>query len=561
MKKVLAFVLSLVMVLGLAACTNTPDPTVAPTTQPTVAPTEKPTEAPTEAPTEPVPAEVIANHAEFMAAEKDSEITIQAAVQFSGYNEKYGNTSVFLQDEDGGYFIYRMNVTPEQAAQLTPGTIIKVHGFKTNWAGLEEIDGSSATFEVVDGKFEAPAADITARLGADDLIKDQSIKVAVKGATVASKALYSWDGSGQAGANNDLYFDITVDGKNYTFTVETDECPEGSDVYNTVLGLNVGDTIDLEGFLYWYNAPQIHVHNVEVTAKAAAYVPYTFQLKNKTGVIITAAYFYVAGAEDKGESVVPEVWVDKDMEVEENNYEQFIYIVRPEAEKYEWTVVFEDGTEATWEVEGVQNHDEFSFKKGTDPEKWEHELQEDPDDVAAMDAWKAYGLTADGFYPGYVKIGLELKNKTEEEKAIAEFYFYEKGADHTKYPNMIGNLRDAENNFEPALDENGLVMTLWKAGSAKKGGLYVFTFFIRPVAEFYEVYIVFEDGSTLTVEDIPNLVIPTSAGTVNNELSFKSAVDPDQTKIQYDDNEADALPYIAAAIKLGISGDEWYPEY
>ena len=55
------------------------------------------------------------------------------------------------------------------------------------------------------------------------------------------------------------------DGTNtYTFTVESYLCGEGTDVYTTVTNLNVGDVIDVEGFLYWYNGAQPHVTSVTV---------------------------------------------------------------------------------------------------------------------------------------------------------------------------------------------------------------------------------------------------------------------------------------------------------
>ena len=60
MKKALALLLALIMVLSLAACVSEPaptepsnDPTNAPTAKPTDAPTAPPTDAPTDAPTEP----------------------------------------------------------------------------------------------------------------------------------------------------------------------------------------------------------------------------------------------------------------------------------------------------------------------------------------------------------------------------------------------------------------------------------------------------------------------------------------------------------------------------
>ena len=38
----------------------------------------------------------------------------------------------------------------------------------------------------------------------------------------------------------------------------------GTDVYTTVTNLKVGDVIDVEGFLYWYNGAQPHVTSVTV---------------------------------------------------------------------------------------------------------------------------------------------------------------------------------------------------------------------------------------------------------------------------------------------------------
>ena len=76
--------------------------------------------------------------------------------------------------------------------------------------------------------------------------------------------LYGWDGSGQEGTDSDLYFNASVNGTTYTFTVEYYLCNETTDVYKAVQGLNIGDTIDMEGFLYWYEGVNPHITSVIV---------------------------------------------------------------------------------------------------------------------------------------------------------------------------------------------------------------------------------------------------------------------------------------------------------
>ena len=154
-----------------------------------------------------------------------------------------------------------------------PGVKIRVTGYKAEWAG--EVEITDATYEILEADpFIPEALDVTALLGTDDLIAHQNELIAVKGATVVAKKdaagndaafLYNWDGSGAAGNNNDLYFDVEVNGAVYSFTVESYLCGESSDVYQAVTQLNIGDKIDLEGFLYWYNGAQPHV----IAVKAA----------------------------------------------------------------------------------------------------------------------------------------------------------------------------------------------------------------------------------------------------------------------------------------------------
>ena len=158
----------------------------------------------------------------------------------------------------------------EDYAKLVPGTKIKVTGYKTEWSGEVEI-AEGATFEIEEGSYIAPVTDVTDLLGTDDLINYQNQFVAFKGMTVEASQdatgndvafLYNYDGSGEDG--NDLYFNVSLNGQTYTFTVESYLCDNTTDVYNAVKNLKIGDTIDMEGFLYWYEGVNPHITSVTV---------------------------------------------------------------------------------------------------------------------------------------------------------------------------------------------------------------------------------------------------------------------------------------------------------
>ncbi len=292
MKKRMAMVMALGMTVALAACgTEAPAQTTdaaAPTEAEVAAePTEaeaEPTEAeaePTEAEAEPTEAEAEATDAEVMsyadyaAAEVDDPVCVDVYVQATqAWWEKDGQglITVYAADEDGAYFIYNMACTEEDSANLTQGAHILVSGFKSEWSG--EVEIIDATFELVedDATFVAEAEDVTELLGTDELIDHQNQFVAFTDLEVVAKQdadgndaafLYNWDGSGEAGS--DLYFDVkAADDAVYTFTVESYLCGEDTDVYKAVEALNVGDKIDAEGFLYWYEGVNPHITAVTV---------------------------------------------------------------------------------------------------------------------------------------------------------------------------------------------------------------------------------------------------------------------------------------------------------
>lgn len=210
--------------------------------------------------------EGVMTHAEYIAAADDTEVVIEAYVQGkqAWWQDK---ATIYAQDKDGGYFIYEMTCSEEDYAKLTPGTKIKVTGYRTTWSGEIEI-ASGATFEILEGSYIAEAKDVTELLGKDELIDHQNEFVSFKGMTVeaandsGAAFLYKWDGSGEDG--DDLYFNVSLNGQTYSFTVESYLCDKTTDVYAAVKNLKVGDTVDMEGFLYWYEGVNPHITSVTV---------------------------------------------------------------------------------------------------------------------------------------------------------------------------------------------------------------------------------------------------------------------------------------------------------
>ena len=213
----------------------------------------------------------VMTHAGYIAAELETEVTVETYVQAK--QDWWDNKgTIYAQSEDGAYFIYNMAMSQDEYNLLATGTKIRVTGYKAEWAG--EVEITDATFEILEADpYIAEALDVTALLGSEDLIAHQNEKIAIKGAVITAKKdangndvafLYNWDGSGSAGNNNDLYFDVTVGDAVYTLTVESYLCGEDTEVYQAVTALNIGDVVDLEGFLYWYNGMNPHITYLEV---------------------------------------------------------------------------------------------------------------------------------------------------------------------------------------------------------------------------------------------------------------------------------------------------------
>ena len=281
MKKLLALLLAVVMVVALAACqgndgTKEPD-TQAPTEAPTTAEPETETDAPE---TTDAKGEGVMTYAEYAAAELDTEVTVETYVQDrqSWWDNK---ATFYTADQDGAYFLYEMACTEEEYALLVPGTKIRVKGFKSAWAG--EVEITDATFEILEGEYIAEPEEIESITNLDQLEEKMNRRVEFKNMVVGA---YDADGNAIAYKNaeektDDIYFKATLDGKTIDFCVEFYLTGKDTAVYQAVEKLEVGQIIDVECFLYWYNGPNPHVIGLGVA------VP---EDKEEEGVMTYAEY-------------------------------------------------------------------------------------------------------------------------------------------------------------------------------------------------------------------------------------------------------------------------------
>ena len=252
MKKIIAMLLALSLVLAFAGCAS--EKPAETTTAPETTAPEATEAVPDTSETGPAEAEgTVMTHAEYVAADLESAVCVETYVQAtqSWWNNQI---TVYAQSEDGAYFIYNMECSEENAAKLVPGAKIRVTGYKSEWSGeVEIVDG---TFELLEGSYTAEPVDVTDLLGTDALVEHQNEKVTFTGLTVEAIA-YKNDEPG-----DDIYLTLSKDGVSYNFCVEVYLTGTDSDVYTTVGTLNVGDTVDVECFLYWYEGMNPHITSI-----------------------------------------------------------------------------------------------------------------------------------------------------------------------------------------------------------------------------------------------------------------------------------------------------------
>ena len=130
--------------------------------------------------------------AEYVAAEKDAPVVVKGVVTAVIAKSK-GNSynCLYLNDADGGYYIYGMEADPAEAG-IQVGMTVMASGLKDIYSGTHEV--KNATVEIVDSnKTTVTAVDFTSKYTAAATLKDtaltaqQAMLVTVKGVEITGQ--------------------------------------------------------------------------------------------------------------------------------------------------------------------------------------------------------------------------------------------------------------------------------------------------------------------------------------------------------------------------------------
>ena len=194
------------------------------------------------------PEKVVMSWDEFVAAEEDAPVVIQGVIYGIVETTKEKN-DLYLQDENGGYFVYKLSINPAEQV-LKIGMTVRVSGIRDTYYGVYQI--ANASVEILDETIkEVTPIDITKAfvdakdLKAEDLTKYQSMLVTIKGATVLGQD-----------TSNQTYFNFSLGGKQTYVRISTSTSMLSGDA-QTILKQNVANHIgysaDITGFLSIYN--------------------------------------------------------------------------------------------------------------------------------------------------------------------------------------------------------------------------------------------------------------------------------------------------------------------
>ena len=129
--------------------------------------------------------------AEYVAAADDKAIVVKGYVTaFSSKKNGASTNTIYMQDADGGYYVYQLEADPVDL-EIEKGMLIRVTGTKDTYSGTYEV--TNPTVEILEGKTVQTPADYTgifksaATLKDKNLVAKQGFLVTIKGVTLGSQ--------------------------------------------------------------------------------------------------------------------------------------------------------------------------------------------------------------------------------------------------------------------------------------------------------------------------------------------------------------------------------------
>lgn len=203
------------------------------------------------------PTQEVMSWDEFRTAPNDSLITIQGRVSAWTYDGSHGNGNVFLQDEDGGYYAYRLAASlSEYEDYLKVGNEVILEGKKSVFQGLHQLNQKTVTsIKVVD----------RAKDGTDDQNRPTPKDVTQIAKEGKLEPLQStWATALGTYVNKDGGHFIQIGAHEYELYIDSKYISEDklTEVETAVEGFTNGDAIRLTGLVGIYEKPQFFPYQI-----------------------------------------------------------------------------------------------------------------------------------------------------------------------------------------------------------------------------------------------------------------------------------------------------------
>ncbi len=184
---------------------------------------------------------------EFAATEDDKPVVIKGVV--GGIVETSKENDLYLQDENGGYFVYKLAEKPSDLG-IKVGMTVRVSGIRDTYYGVYQV--SNPQVEILDSTIKTvEPIDITKaftdakNLKDESLTRYQSMFVTIKGATVLGQD-----------ENDSTYFNFSLAGKKAYVRISSSTSmltKEGEATFKKNVADHIGYSADITGFVSIYN--------------------------------------------------------------------------------------------------------------------------------------------------------------------------------------------------------------------------------------------------------------------------------------------------------------------